>query len=219
MKKLLIFILVLAFFVPSLAFMASDNNVEKIPSLSELKNFTVVKKINGVLFGIRNKIKNDIKIEQKLEKISNPGELKNFGQIKKVGNALWGVRMIQEESIGTATMTAEMITCLKTAIDKKDTSTKSIITASKDTLVNLIDKRNTCQKNALDLATNPERVKAFRVCRDDYNKALKEMRDKAQKDKNAAWQTYKTDIRSCYGAVATSTNDILISGSPDEVSL
>ena len=116
-------------------------------------------------------------------------------------------------------MTTEMLTCVKTAIDKKDTATKNIISSSSASVLAAIDGRNACQKSALDLATNSERVKAYKVCRDNYNKAVKSARDSAQKDKNAAWQTYKTDIRSCYGTVASSTDDILVSGSPDEVSL
>lgn len=219
MKRKLIWLLILAFLIPSLAYMAEEN-IEKIPSPTEIKNFKVVKNLNGILYGIRMKEKKLEKMEAKLERIPSPAEMKNFGQIKKVGNALWGVRLIKEANLGTATLTPAIIGCLKTTIDRKDGATKAIIVSGKDGAVKAIDARNTCQKASLDLATNPEKVKAFKVCKDSYNKTLKDLRDAAQKAKIEIWQTYKEEVKSCYGTAASSTvNNILTEGQTDEIVL
>lgn len=140
-----------------------------------------------------------------LEKISGPWEVSLFEKIKKVGNALWGYKKPEEKNIGVAKLTPEMITCLKTAIDKKDTAVKTTVTTASEELVKAIDSRNTCQKAALDLATNPEIVKAFKVCKDTFNKAVKDSRINAKKSRDLAWKTYQQEVKTCHKSVDSAT--------------
>lgn len=155
----------------------------------------------------------------KLEKISGPWDVPLFEKIKKVGNSLWGYKKQEEKqenkNIGIAKLTPEMITCLKTAIDKKDTVVKTTVKTASEELVTAIDSRNTCQKAALDLATNPEIVKAFKVCKDTFNKAVKESRISAKKSRDLAWKTYQQEVKTCHKTVdsATTTPNIKESSS------
>lgn len=158
-------------------------------------------------------------INNKLEKISGPWELPLFEKIKKVGNALWGYKKSEEKNIGVTKLTPEIITCLKTAIDKKDTTVKTTVKTASEELVTAIDSRNTCQKAALDLTTNPEIVKAFKVCKDNFNKAVKDSRINAKKSRDLAWKTYQQDVKTCHqtntSASSTSTSASIKESSSD----
>ncbi len=207
---------------PTLVLSAEETNLEKIPSPDQIKHFKVMKKKGHTLYGIRLKSQannqpslsadvsetNTNKKSSVLEKISGPWDIKLFNKIKRIGNALWGHRkeIKKEERLGHGELTTEIITCLKNAIDKKDEVIKSTITTASDELVLAVSDRNTCQKAALDLSTNEERIKAFKICKENFNTTVKESRDKAKMARNEAWKTYKIDIKACYGL--SQVNDV-----------
>ena len=142
-----------------------------------------------------------------LEKIAHPNDLALFEKIKQVGSALWGYRKVTKENLGASVLTTETVTCLKTAIDKKDTAVKDSLSSASESLIKATSDRNTCQKTALDLTNNSEIMQGFKVCKDSFNSSIKESRTSSRKFRDAAWKTYQQEVRACYktDAMATST--------------
>jgi len=193
---------------------SSGSALEKILSPDQIKFFKVMKKEGNTLYGIRIEAKEKIqasvenasevsamKVKEatnRLEKIAGPWDVKMFEKIKQVGNALWGYRKQETEHLGVNKLTPEIITCLKTAIDKKDEAIKKTVVVASDELVAAIDGRNTCQKAALDLSTNPEIIKAFKICKENFEKAVKESRNQAKRYRDEAWKVYKQEMKTCH---------------------
>lgn len=206
MKKILIIFLFSALLVPTLAF-ASEQALEKIPNPDQIKFFKVMKNEKGALYGLRVKEAADNASgteavagnvsSSTLEKIAGPWAIGLYEKIRKIGNALWGEKKAEPENLGGAELSSDTIACLKTAINKKDEAMKTTVNDSATGLVKAITERNTCQKAALDLSTNLERVKAFKVCKDSFNKAVKETRLSAKKARNEAWKTYQQEVKAC----------------------
>jgi len=110
MKKFTVWLLATAF-VAVAAFgtsVSAEEQLEKILSPDQIKNFKVMKKEGGALFGIRlekYRMNDDDKalsnsdsetsasIEEQLEKILSPDQIKNFKVMKKEGGALFGIRL------------------------------------------------------------------------------------------------------------------------------
>lgn len=196
--------------------------LEKILSPEQIKYFRVMKKEGNALYGIRvdkaNKSASETKAElsgqatplaqpsvKALEKISGPWEVELYEKIRKVGNALWGYKKPVEEGLGVSNLSPEIIACFKKAIDKKDESIKTTISTASTELSKAVDERNTCQKNALDLNDKQATIKAFKVCRDNFNKAVKDSRLSAKKARDAAWKTYHQEIKTCTATAVSDT--------------
>lgn len=203
MKKIIVFLLMATLFVPYLSSAQESNaqKLEKISSPDQIKNFTNIKKEGNTLFGIKL---------QNLEKIVHPSELNLFEKIVKIGTALWGYRKISPAHLGTAKLTAETVSCLKPVIDQKDAAVTASLASSSQLLINATNARNACQKTALDIATSTEIIKAFKVCKENFNKAIKDSRMSAKKYREDAWKTYQQEVKACYkSTMATSTTKIL----------
>jgi len=221
MKKILIFSLILAFLVPLAVFSAdhvdsttvSANGqvLEKILSPEQIKFFRVMKKEGNTLYGVRlEKAKEAMKNASEtssatvkgavsnLEKIAGPWDVQLFDKIRQVGNALWGYRKPVSENLGIKELNSDNIICIKTAIDKKDTSIKKTVVVASDELNTAIDTRNVCQKAALDLGSNYERMKAWKLCNENFQKAVKESRVNSKKYRDEAWKIYKQEVKDCY---------------------
>ena len=259
MKKIIIFLLMVTFFAPSILLAETSNEItasnetsainassseqmlksslEKIPSPDQIKNFTNIKKEGNTLFGVRilqleNKVKGlgdklkealnkpIIKIATStnsvpstiasstkgLEKISNPKEIALFEKIKQIGTALWGYRKETKENLGASVLTAETITCLKTVIDKKDTAVKDSLASSSEALIKATSERNTCQKYSLDKSNNSEIMQGFKVCKENFNNAIKESRMNSKKFRDTAWKTYQQEVKTCYKTNSSATS-------------
>jgi hypothetical protein len=254
MKKIIIFLLMVTFFAPSLLLAEGSNEVttsanatgseqmlksslEKIPSPEQIKNFTNIKKEGNALFGVRiqqletkiqglgdklkealnkpavrmatstNPTPNTIASSTKgLEKISNPKEIALFEKIKQVGTTLWGYRKATKENLGASVLTSETVTCLKTAIDKKDMAVKDSIASSSESLIKATTDRNTCQKYSLDKPNNSEIMQGFKICKDNFNNAIKESRMSSKKFRDAAWKVYQQEVKACYKTNTTATS-------------
>jgi|GEM_PF-1593991 len=188
--------------------------LEKISTPDQIRFFKVMKKEGNTLYGIRVKVEEKVKEAVKnagetsgvtvqgtiadLEKIAGPWDVKLFEKIRQVGSALWGYRKQEKEHLGIDKLGSEVITCIKTAIDKKDTSIKKTIVVASDELTTAVDTRNFCQKAALDLSTNQERMKAWKICKDNFQKAVKESRQTAKKYRDEIWKVYKQEVKACY---------------------
>ncbi len=217
MKKILIIFLFSAFLVPAFV-LAKEASVEKIPDPSQIKFFKVMKNENGALYGIRIKeakvasntkaIADAPKIasSSSLEKIAGPWAIGLYEKIMKIGNALWGQKKEVADNLGKVELTPEVIACLKLAINKKDEAMKTTVSDSATGLTKAITERDTCQKAALDLSANLERVKAFKVCKDSFNQAVKDVRLTAKKARNEVWKTYQQEVKACRDSSASSTS-------------
>jgi len=185
MKKTIIALVALSLIFGSLALAKEkEQERERISSPSEIKNFTDIIKRGKDLFGIREKV---------LEKINSLEELGNFEAVKKIGNSLWGIRRQDNQAL----VTPEMASCVKNAIDKKDSAIKSGISPVANGLSSLIDTRNTCQKAALDKTTVKEQREANQLCLKNYNKAIQDGKKTIKEAHKKIWDTYKADLKAC----------------------
>jgi len=208
MKKFLlsltIFSLVFSFGGISLA---QEQAIEKIPSPDQIKNFEMIRKDGNTLFGIRKTAPtiqaNAVGGNSSLEKISRPEEISLFDKIVQKGKALWGIR--KNIAPKPAYITPAAAQCVKTAIDKKDTALKNIITSHSQEVVAAIDARNACQKAAIDKTTAKEQLEANKVCINVFQKGIKDINAATNKEKNEAQKTYKTDLKACSVLQTSST--------------
>jgi len=220
-KSLLIGIIISFVFVTSGIALAQE--LEKISSPDQIKNFKVIKKEGANLFGIRLGTKTS-STEQALEKILTPGDMKFFDKIKKVGTSLFGIRKKTDNKTNDKTdkkqtenkkpilVKPEAIQCVKNAIDKKDASLKTSITTHNQNILAFLDARNVCQKAALDKTTGQEQFEANKICVETHQKSMKESNDALQKARNESQKIYRGDLKACsvlqrVGS-ATSTSDV-----------
>ncbi len=216
MKKFLlstiIFSLLFAF-----AGIALAQELEKIPSPEQIKNFRMVKKEGNALFGIRimnQASSTTLRIEHasttgaikasssapSLEKIANPGQVNLFEKIKKIGTALWGIR--KNDQTKPALKPAPYIQpvaaqCVKDAINKKDSSLKISVTTYTQSILSALDARTACQLAAIDLTTREAQMQANKSCVNTYQKSMNTNNETMQKAKNEGWQVYKTELQAC----------------------
>lgn len=211
MKKILLSLIIfsLVFSFGGISF-AQEQTIEKIPSPDQIKNFEMIRKDGNALFGIRKVAPaiqaNVVSSNSSLEKISHPEEISLFDKIVKKGKALWGIR--KNIVPKPAYITPAAAPCVKTAIDKKDTALKTIITSHSQEVVTAIDARNICQKAAIDKTTAKEQLEANKTCINVFQKAVKDINIATNKEKNEAQKTYKTDLKACSAlqTVGTSTS-------------
>lgn len=224
MKKIL-----LALMVFSLIFAAGGivlaQELEKIPSPDQIKNFKMIKKDGGALFGVRiQKASSSLIMERReentnamnnrpgnsnargtstegnLEKISSPKDINLFEKIKKIGTALWGIRKDNANKANEARpilVKPVAVQCVKDAIDKKDSAVKTAVSSSSQALIVSIETRNTCQKAALDKTSGSEQFEANKICVKNFQETSKNINENMKNSRNEAWKNYKTDLKNC----------------------
>lgn len=227
MKKTAVWILATAFVSVALigGLVNAEEKLERIPSPDQIKNFKVMKKENGVLFGVRlqnqdmramsEKASSTIKSgnavlsdkamsekNEKLEKIATPQMIALYEKIRKVGTALWGVKkngshgdQVQKSEKSTVPMTAEMTSCVAAAIDVKDAALTSAIAEMSSSLQAAISERNVCQKAALGSIENHRSENE--ICVKSFQEKNKELSRQNREAHQQAWTGYKTSLQLC----------------------
>lgn len=204
-----------------LAQVRNTDGLEKILTPSEIKNYESVRKIGGSLWGKkrvqssatsekpfqRNEKKLEVTNINSLEKIVHPSEIKNYVEIKKIEDSLWGKKKVERENTENGEMKKtekksvfvkpEAAQCVKTAIDKKDTSLKVSMGAQNVLALAAIDARNICQKAALDKATVSEQVQFNKTCLETYHQAVWDSLSVLKQSKENGWKTYTEDLKVC----------------------
>ena len=106
-------------------------------------------------------------------------------------------------------VTSAAAQCVKDAIDKKDISLKTNQTNHAQSISTTIDTRGTCQKLALDQTTAKTQADANKLCVDAFQKGINDINKTMETAKKDAFETYKTDLKSCsslqVSSAATST--------------
>lgn len=201
MKKILFLIIALVLVFGTNLALAEDNNatsannneLEKILKPDEINKFQNIVKKGKELYGVR---------KQALEKIASPSDISNFQNIIKKGKELYGMRKSNDQSL----VRPEATTCVKSALDKKDTALTTGVTNGSATLITIINARNACQKVALDKTTAKEQKEANKICVETYKKAIQVGKEKVKKTQEAIWKTFKADLRVC-GQLQKATGD------------
>lgn len=103
MRKITIGLLMFSFlFGATMALPVGAEELEKISSPDQLKYYRVMKKENGVLFGVKLKTKDQLVAtttsSEKLEKIPSLDQLRNFKMIKKENGSLFGIRIREDNN-------------------------------------------------------------------------------------------------------------------------
>lgn len=127
------------------------------------------------------------------ERIPSPSHIREFKDIIKRGKDLFGHRRDNSQVL----VRPEAVTCVKTAIDTKDTAVKTTVTTLSTKTVAAIEARNTCQKAALDKTTVKEQREANRTCLNTFKTSMKTASKEAKTARDTAWRTYKTDLKTC----------------------
>ena len=237
MKKTVVFVLALALCSVALigASVRAEETLEKIPSPDQIKNFKVMKREGGVLFGIRLQDKNmNLRSEkatstmvkntmqaapekagmEKLEKIAAPQMIGLYEKIRQVGSALWGVRKggaTQEAKKQPVLITSEMAACVGAAIDVKDSALKSLVSDMSVSLQGAIDDRNACQKAALNSTSSQQ--KENEACVKSFQEKNKELHTKNREGHQKAWTDYKNSLQLCRPSTVTEGSVMLEDGS------
>jgi len=174
-----------------------------------------------------------------LEKISSPSEIKNFVEIRKIDNSLWGIKRdssgkkeektqerkpeIKKTDRESVLVKPEAAQCVKTAIDKKDASLKTSMSAQNVLALAAIDARNICQKAALDKTTVSEQVQSNKVCLETYHQAVWDSLNVLKQSKENGWKTYTEDLKACAvlqrGANTTTQEKIMIEDGEMQINL
>lgn len=213
MKKI-IFFLAAVFFVFSLtifpaapAFMETEDsneaseteNLEKISSPEQIKDFKIMKRIGNALFGTRKMALNQAQVaSSSLEKITHPGLINQFDKIKKIGPALWGIR---KRATSTPAISPEISACVAAAIDVKDKALMARVTAAAVELNTALSARSACQQAAL--ASTSAQHQALNDCVKTFQAARKTIGEASRQVRKAAWDTYKVSLKNC--RIATSS--------------
>ncbi|PKM87792.1 hypothetical protein CVU83_02555 [Candidatus Falkowbacteria bacterium HGW-Falkowbacteria-2] len=184
------------------------NQLERIPSPDQIKEFKVMKKEGNALWGIRLKnlkasstsemsqVKNDIRGE--LEKILAPQYINLYNQITKIGTSLWGIPKKASENkpvTPSRVVTADMIPCVTAAIIKKDDAVKKVIETSADNMVLAITARGECQIKAI--ATVENQAENLKACAKTFQETSKSVAGTARAAQQEAWKIYQTEMRAC----------------------
>lgn len=192
--------------------------LEKIPSPDQIRNFKVMKNINGSLYGIRLKnitnqeiktqaqaqVNSSVKLEKRatssnlsLEKISSPQFIKDYEKIQKIGNALWGVKKVNnaQKTNSYRQVSGEIKDCVSKAITAKDDALKEYLSKNNDSLLSLISARQACQLLALE--TLDRQADKIASCNRDFQ-AKHQNIIKSMKESHAKiWNQYRQDLKSC----------------------
>lgn len=182
-------------------------NLEKIPSPAHINLFEKIKKVGTDLFGVRKASTTATAVEKKIEELKQSGlekiisleQVKFFDKITKVGNDLFGIK--KPGTIILPAMTPELITCVSSAIDAKDTSISVSFTNAAAEITSAIEVRGTCQKEALTL--NSDREGALKICNKDFQEATKVANDRAKKAQQETWVVYKNSLKDCSSKAKT----------------
>lgn len=211
--------------------------LEKISSPDQIKYFRIIKKENGVLYGVRRtQAENDKKSEKsekkevgnagdnntsasstkaRLEKILAPQFVALYEKIQKIGNSLWGVKKENQENNKQKSdkvepkyrpVTAEMITCVSTAIDKKDVALKNRLALVDTSIAAAITARGECQKKAIQTIENQR--ENLNICVKDFQVKHQETIKEAKNDQQLIWKNYQAEMKAC-GAQGAETSSSL----------
>jgi hypothetical protein len=204
MKKIISLLVIMVFVFGLTAAFAENNDttaantqeLEKIPSPEQIKNFQMIKKIGKDLFGIRK----GTSTTPILEKIDHPGLINMFEKIRKIGSALWGIR--KKVVADLFIITPETSACVAKAIDVKDKAIMARVTAAALELNTAISTRSSCQQAAVIATTTPRSV--LNGCVKTFNEAQKKIKDASNKVQEDSWKIYKDSLKAC-AVTASST--------------
>lgn len=203
MKKILLGLMVFSLIFAASGFVLAQE-LERIPSPDQIKNFKMIKKEGNALFGVRLKASSSpvraTSSTKIMEKILHPNEISLFEKIKQIGNSLWGIRKGDNDKpkeVGPIFISPEAAQCVKNAIDVKDAAVKTAIASSSQSLSSAIDARNVCQKAAIDKTSGREQVEANKICIKNFQTSSKEINEMTKKARDEAWKNYRTSLKAC----------------------
>ncbi|HYU64901.1 MAG TPA: hypothetical protein VEK36_01360 [Candidatus Paceibacterota bacterium] len=90
--------------------------------------------------------------------------------------------------------------CMVTAVDKRDTSLINAFDTRSAQYRKALDTRKEALKAAWALTDIKDRNTALRVAWNNYKWAVRDARHAWAKDRNAAWQQFRTDAIQCHGS-------------------
>ncbi len=152
-----------------------------------------------------------------LEKILAPHLISLYEKVQKIGTSLWGVKkdknnIEQGDKKGESkdetkpvvkyrVVTPEMLTCVTSAIDKKDNALQARVTSTGVDVNAAIAARGTCQKQALASVENQQ--ENMKVCVQKFQEKHREIVAKAKTEQQAIWKTYQTELKACVPVIAS----------------
>lgn len=157
-----------------------------------------------------------------LEKILAPHLISFYEKVQKIGDSLWGVKKdknnneqgdkkgeIKDEvrpAVKYRVVTPEMLACVTSAIDKKDSALQARVTSTGVDVNAAIAARGTCQKQAL--ATIENQSENMKVCVQKFQEKHREIVIKAKTEQQAIWKTYQTELKACVPVTTSSAEEV-----------
>lgn len=198
---------------------------ERIPNPESIKNYRQIRKDGTALYGIpvnrmnnnnrptqdkarpnnesdnkktkvKNETKNEAKDEAELEKILTLDDVKYFTKIRKIGTSLFGIR-INSTATNNSTLSAEAITCVKTALTTKQSAITSAYDSYTSSIKTAMTTRMSAQLTALDITNNTERIKAMKLALTTNKKAREDAMKLHKTSVKKANNDYKTALKAC----------------------
>lgn len=150
----------------------SSQALEKIPNPEQIKNFKVMKNENGTLYGIRIQATNQAQVKTQEQN-------KNQEQVRTQNRLV----------------TADLKTCVSTAINTKDEALKTRLTNMNSEVSALIDARNACQNIALESETN--QAENLKACSITFETKYKELNSATRENHKNIWTNYQNQMKAC----------------------
>lgn len=178
-----------------------QEGLEKILKPEMIKYYEGVRKIGPSLYGKKRSsktmenrvvIKNDVKKEvNKVEtpKVMMDKKTTDTKRTEKSGEAKPAQKLVKIDPV--------IAQCVKTAIEKKDTSLKAAFNAQNDAILQALDVRTACQKSAIDQTSMETQQQANKICISAYERSIWNGLEALKVLKEANWGTFRQDMKAC----------------------
>lgn len=184
----------------------SEQQLEKIPHPSHIKNYESIQRYGDSLWG---------KKKTSTDSVSRPGKSTEERSMKP--STTKETKKTEERQ--PVKIEAATASCVKTAIEAKDINLKTALTTHNTSTLTAIDARTTCQKEALDLTTASEQAKANAACIRAYHKAVGDSLKVLKTAKETGWKTFRSDLKVCKSMQPASQGDILVEDGEMQINL
>lgn len=168
--------------------------LEKIPNPAAIKNFENIQKVGTSLWGTRR----ETTTTEKTKTVNGEARKTTSSETKKTEvKRTETSKAPQPQPKPKLKIQPAAAACVKTAIEKKDTTLKTALTTYQISLLTAIDTRTACQKVAIDGATAAEQQAANKECTDDYTHTVWDNLATLKTAKEQGWKTFRDDLKLC----------------------
>lgn len=94
-------------------------------------------------------------------------------------------------------LSGAVVTCIKNALEKRETTIISVFTSYQNNSLTALTTRKTSLLSARDKTTKSEVKTAVVAARKIYKASMSDLKSTLHTSRDAAWSTYKTEVKTC----------------------